>query len=164
MKHRMLPLRHGTALAAVAVLASLSAVAQSAAPPDLSGTWKLNLQKSKLEKGGDIPSHNVLISCTGSTIQMNFANSGEPTYTYIADGKERSGGADGRREIFFKASWKRSVLIVETRVHESLSEVAGSPFGWDLIHMTERWTLSTDGKVLTRDFGNAKEIYLYDKQ
>jgi hypothetical protein len=30
--------------------------------------------------------------------------------------------------------------------------------------MTERWTLSTDGKVLTRDFGNAKEIYLYDKQ
>lgn len=75
------------------LLLSIGAVAlraQKSTAPDLSGTWKLNLEKSKLPKRTNIQSETLVITTSGISIQMQYSTNGrESTETYIADGKER---------------------------------------------------------------------------
>jgi hypothetical protein len=69
---------------------SSPALAQTATTPDLSGTWKLNLAKSKLDKHNKIKSETITIITSGDTIQFHHAaDPKDLLYTYVADGKER---------------------------------------------------------------------------
>jgi len=153
----MLPLRHGTALAAVAVLASLSAVAQSAAPPDLSGTWVLNLAKSKLEEHSFIVSSTIVITCSGTTIQIDDTTNGKKyqPWIYTTDGKEHFFAELPGGDEVAKATWKKSVLV--TRL---IGRKTKPPFDF-----TDRWTVSADGRTLTQESsGRLKQTFVYDKQ
>ena len=79
-------------LALSAALCS-TAFAQTAATPDLSGTWKLNLAKSKLEKHSKIKSEIITITTSGDTIQFHHAaDPKDRFYTYTTDGKEHPVG------------------------------------------------------------------------
>lgn len=81
--------------------------AQSPVTPDLSGTWKVNLEKSKLPKGSTLQSETLIINCSGPTIQMHYTTDGKAwSQTYTADGKEKKISENQGGEIFVKARWK----------------------------------------------------------
>ena len=81
--HRLL-----LSIALGATLCSIAA-AQTATTPDLSGTWKLNLAKSKLDKH-TVASETITITSKDATIEFHYTTDGkEHAHAYIADGKER---------------------------------------------------------------------------
>jgi hypothetical protein len=135
------------------------ALAQTAAHPDLSGTWKLNLAKSKLDKHNKVKSQAITITTSGDTIQFHYATDPKDRlYTYIADGKERPVGIWTENDDYrgVKATWENSVLVIE--------EIIRIP-GQAPIHSIDRWSLSSDGKTLLLDpDSNGKLSYVYDKQ
>src|ERR1041385_627888 len=90
-------------------------LAQDTLRSDLSGTWKLNLQKSKVLKGSNIQPEILLIKCSGLSIDMSHTIDGkESKRSYIADEKERTLREVQRGEVVAKARWKKGVLTVET--------------------------------------------------
>ncbi len=89
--------------------------AQETPAPDLSGTWKLNLQKSKLLKSSNIHSEVLVIKCAGLSIDVSYTIDGkESKQSYIADGKERTLREVQGGEVVAKAHWKKGVLTIET--------------------------------------------------
>jgi len=96
---------------------AVSLRAQDSATPNLSGTWVLNLQKSKLAKGNHIRSRTVVITSSTSTIVAHFTasenNTDESTETYITDGKEHVIGTPINAEEVSKAYWEKSTLVVD---------------------------------------------------
>jgi hypothetical protein len=136
------------------------APAQTAATPDLSGTWKLNLAKSKLDKHNKIKSQTITITITtsGDTIQFHYATDPKDLlYTYVSDGKERPLGIWTENEdSSVKATWENSVLVLDQAV---------GPPGQLRIHSIDRWSLAADGKTLLQDpHSNGKLSFVYDKQ
>ena len=133
---------------------SSPAPAQTAATPDLSGTWKLNLAKSKLDKHETITSETLVITSADSYVEFRHTIDGKDyPQRYITDGKERPIAEVVGRQVsphlntMVKAEWQKSVLVIE------------------VMHRTLRWTLSSDGRTLTLDpDSNGKLSYVYDKQ
>ena len=137
-----------------------SSLAQTATTPDFSGTWKMNLPKSTIPKKASPPRSDIVtITTDGDTIQFHYsADPKDRSYTYIVDGKEHPLGiwVENDSPRFVKATWEKSVLVIEY--------ILRAP-SQDVIHDTERWSLSSDGKTLTKDFeGKAKLAYVFDKQ
>lgn len=144
-----------------------SAVSQTgAAHPDLSGTWKLNVAKSKIPKGGGAGSQTIYIDCMGSTILMNitadttdqwqkFVTDGEEHVVAETEGKLLESGGD---RLIHVAYWKKSSLITET--FTLVVTDAGAAF--PLSHFVERWTLSKNGVRLSRERDNPTQILVYD--
>jgi hypothetical protein len=134
-----------------------TAFAQTTAQPDLSGTWKLNLAKSKLDKQHKIKSQTIAITASGDTIQFrDSADAKDHVYTFIPDGKERPFGIwDENNDSVVKATWENSVLVIETTIRSGAQV---------LIHTIDRWSLSSDGKMLLLDpNSNGKLSFVYDK-
>jgi hypothetical protein len=151
--HRLL-----LALTLGATLAT-TAPAQTAATPDLSGTWKLNLAKSKLPKNSPTQPYTLTITTEGSKIQFRY--SADPkdkvvTYIAIADGKDHS-EFEGTPNARVKAKWNKSVLVIDS--------VIGLSNGFEIMHVTRRWSLSSDARTLTEESdAKTKELHVYDKQ
>jgi hypothetical protein len=150
-------------LAVLSAVLALPLLAQKPAPPDLSGTWVLNTSKSKLPKSklpkSAVPDpERLVITCAGDRIEMHFKFDGrESTTWYIADGHEHPTAEwQETTETSAKTSWIDSVLVTETIkrdvVHATLSR------------STERWSLSSDGRVLTRELLHPKLLFAFDKQ
>jgi len=144
---------------------SSPAFAQTAAQPDLSGTWKLNLAKSKLDKHNTVASETITITSKDATIEFHYTTDGkEHAHAYIADGKERRLAEVQGGYVVQKASWKKSALVIEQsgRADPSLG------FGGTELWLTgERWALSGDGHTLTLDskgFDSQRRTFVYDKQ
>jgi len=152
MRRLLLTIALGTALAS-------SALAQTAATPDLSGIWKLNFAKSKVSKKNKVRSDTITITTSGDTIQFHYsADPKDRLYTYIVDGKERPIGIWVENDDFIvvKATWEKSVLVIEHIVRVP---------GQDPIHDIDRWSLLSDGQSLMLDpSSNGKLSYFYDKQ
>jgi hypothetical protein len=114
----------------------------SAQTPNLSGVWKANLEKSKLN--GPAPtSHLVLIDQQGSKITEvtgMFSQRGEArsTVVYNLDGKPSTNSSRGL-PMRSSASWEGNTLVLQ-------SKVAG---GAQPVTISEKQTLSSDGKTLT---------------
>ena len=151
-------------LALSATLAS-PAFAQSAATPDLSGTWKLNPAKSKGDKHETITSGTlVIISISAdSSLEFRYTIDGKDyTHRYITDGNERPiAEVLGRQRspylyTMVKAQWQKSVLVIEQ------SGRTGDES--EILHLTIRWSLQPDGKSLTMEVPTRKLSYVYDKQ
>ena len=157
--HRLL-----LSLALGAAFAS-TAFAQTAATPDFSGTWKLNLAKSKLDKHNTISSETVTITSKDATIEFHYATDGkEHTHTYIADGKERRIAEVQGGYVVQKAAWKNNALVIEQSGRSDPSPGFG---GTELWLTGERWTLSSDGHTLKLDskgFDSQRRTFVYDKQ
>lgn len=145
-------------------LSNVVLFAQDTSRADLAGTWKLNLQKSKLFKTSQIHSEVLVIKCSGLSIEMSYTTDGkESKHSYIADGKERTLQEVQGGEIVTKARWKKAVLIVET---EGRLKMPDQPYvnGSSVIHTKDRWTLSSDRRSLSVESDDPKTILIYDKQ
>jgi hypothetical protein len=145
------------ALAAFAGLAS----GQTATAPDFSGTWKLNPAKSTFpSKKPPTRPETITITSDGDAIQ--FHHSGDPKDrlpTFFVDGKEHpiQIWAENFEHHFVKAAWEKSILVIQY--------IDTPAPGYGVTYYTERWSLSRDGKTLTKEvLAKAKELYVYDKQ
>ena len=142
-------------IALVLAVAFLSP-AQNPAASRLSGTWELNLTKSKIGES-TTRSETLTITCSGRTITIDNTINGKtwPPWIYTTDGKKHIFAyIPGGPEMAI-ANWKESVLV--TRL---IGRKAKPPFDF-----TDRWTVSADGRTLTQvSTWPGKAIYVYDKQ
>ncbi len=136
------------------------AFGQTATTPDFSGTWKLNLAKSTLPKKPPIRPETITVTADGDTIE--FHHSGDPRDrlpTFIVDGKEHpiEIWVENSEEHFVRAAWEKSTLVIQF--------VNKPAPGHSVAYYSERWSISSDGKTLTKEVpGTVKELYVYDKQ
>jgi len=156
----------------LAVLLAAPARAQRAATPDFSGIWKLNLTKSKLGKTGSANSESIVVTCSCQSIRIHYPTTNGEGYTRIfpIDGKEhlQRGMDTGSVHIqgYSKAEWKGSTLVIQIRSH--LDDPEHPTIVEPDVHASERWSLSSDGRVLTETddgpTGLMNRILVYDNQ
>lgn len=148
------------AAAAFAVV-SLSALGQEAAPPDLSGTWLLNPAKSKVPKKVALDPETLVIKCAGNSIEIaTSAGDKQSRQMFVIDGKEHTKDTGGGGQIYSKAQWKKAVLFTERGARLTGNGVGSYEFLTD----KQRWSLSPDELVLTRELEDPKEVLVYDKR
>jgi len=155
----MKPVRTGILLIAVATVLS----AQNK-PTDLSGTWQLNIAKSKPPKFGKneikLKPATLVIQCTAITILMRYTSAGKiTTQTYTPDGKEQIVSQGQGGETAVKARWKKGVLIIETSGRAYLLNDRPS----ELMSGIQRWSLSPDGNTLTHEEDSPKSVSIFDR-
>lgn len=122
--------------------------------PDLSGTWKLNVTKSKIPKGASASAQTVHIDCTGSTILMNVtADNTEQFEKFVTDGEQHvvsqtSGTVleSGGDRLIHVAYWKKSVLITEVIMVDVTDAGAAIPLSTVIEHWTVPCHLTRNGK------------------
>ena len=125
-------------------LCLIAAAAGMAATPDFSGNWKLNTAKSDF---GEFPAPSSMTQKVTHaepklTVDMKMTSDmGEFAVisNYTTDGKECTNQGFGGSEAKSTVKWDGPALVIETK---------GS-FGDNAYTMTDKWTLSEDGKVLT---------------
>jgi hypothetical protein len=124
-------------------LLTLCLSATAAPKPDFTGAWRLNLEKSDFgplpapQAGGSKIEHRdpilkVRVTRTGD----NGESSSDLKLT--TDGKESVDTVDGLA-VKSTAHWDGEALVIESRLSVDGNQVT----------ITQRWTLSRDGKVLT---------------
>jgi hypothetical protein len=148
----------------LATLVFLMAASAAAAGPNFSGDWKMNASKSDF---GVMPAPASIVSkVTHNDPELKVANTqvsdmGEfsSEMTYTTDGKEC---VNKVRELDVKSivKWEGDTLVFDSKL-----EFQGSP-----LTMSDKWTLSADGKTLTMTrsisgpMGNADSTLVFDKQ
>lgn len=134
-----------TKLLVAAGLLCCAAFAESV-KPDFSGTWKLNNSKSAQDGPADRV-YAETIAQSKSNITVNTKAAG---VTNIFDGTfpikeafhiERQGNKYRATRVY----WETGTLVFELRDTDSKKDTAKV-----LYYVRESWTLSPDGKVLTR--------------
>jgi len=124
---------------------SLLGIPAQAAPPNMSGDWKLNLAKSNF---GGFPAPQSItqkISHDGLKLTMTIVQKGAQGETtsqlaYTTDGKPVTNKLQGG-ESKGSAQWIGDKLMIE-----SSREIQGAT-----LTQKDIWTLSSDGKTLTID-------------
>ena len=140
-----------------------SALAQTTAAPDFSGTWVLNAAKSILPKDSTIKSQTIVIDNKKSAIVFHYKTDGKKlTETYTPDGKKRVSLNMSSGQLTSSASWHDSVLVIESTLDIKVPNATVVVTG--LKPVIDTWTLAADGRTLTHDAGDHKEIYVYEKQ
>jgi hypothetical protein len=139
-------------LAALLAVVALPLLAQNLSPPDLSGTWELNVARSKIPNGGSAGSEIMTIKCSGQAIEVHSASPGhDSTRTYVLDGKEHYADkmVSGSVQIlgYSRAIWEGSTLFIKFRTH--LDDPDHPTIKPPDEHASQRWTLSQNGRVLT---------------
>jgi len=145
----------------VAVLSSRSS-AQTALP-NFSGTWVQDMEKSWVQKGSPLQGYTNEIEHVGDslkvvTIQRRAERETRSERKYVI-GKEETAAGPGDVAITLRLKWEGPVLVFE----------ASNPFTADG-DARETWTLSDDGKVLTkvRRFptpqGNQTQTFVLEKR
>ncbi|HXR32566.1 MAG TPA: hypothetical protein VN830_02575 [Verrucomicrobiae bacterium] len=140
-----------------------SALAQTTAAPDFSGTWALNAAKSNLPKDSTIKSQTIVIENKKSSIVFHYKTDGKKlTETYTPDGKKRVSMNLSSGQLTSSASWHDSVLVIESTLDIKIPNATVVVTG--LKPVIDTWTLATDGRTLTHDADDHKEVYVYEKQ
>ncbi len=129
---------------------------------DFSGTWKLNMTKSK---GAPDWRPDTVLVVLQSPYQIHFiyflnADAPSPfeTHDYVTNGKETKSYATGNEIAYSSARWT-SKNVLQVRLHHLVrAEIADTD--WT---ETDTWTLSDDGKTLTQKLSDGKMV-VYDKQ
>lgn len=141
----------------------LSVFAQTTAAPDFSGSWVLNVTKSILPKDSAIKSQTIVIDNKKSEIVLHYKTDGKKsTETYTPDGKKRVSVNTSSGQLTSSASWHDSVLVIESTLDIKVPNATVVVTG--LKPVIDTWTLSADGRTLTNDAADHKEIYVYEKQ
>lgn len=157
MKKRLL------SCAVFVLLLGLAAAAQSQAKPDFSGTWKQNLEASPT-KSAWLKSYVNKIDQQDDTLKVTTTTAGdhgERTYdhTYVIGKEEKSQDRDGD-QITTVVRWEGSSLVFETVERERDATKTSKA----------TWTLSADGKTLTKIIhrsgskGEPDQQYILEKQ
>jgi hypothetical protein len=143
--------------------ATFLAFAQTTASPDFSGTWVLNAANSKLPKDSTIKSQTIVIDNKKSAIVFHYKTDGKKlTETYTPDGNKRVSLNMSSSQLTSSASWRDSVLVIESTLDIKIPNVTVT--GTGLKPIIDTWTLAADGRTLTHDAADHKEIYVYQKQ
>ena len=151
-------------LAALAVVLAASSVARSAPQPDFSGTWVQNMQKSGVKPGADLKAYTNRVEQRDgvlTVVSIVQRASGETTTerTYVFGKEERQTIPNGATMIS-ALTWKGAALVFETSAES----------GFISAGMTETWTLSADGRVLTKvrvtnsPLGENRQTFVLEKQ
>ncbi len=147
----------------LAITVMCSALAKSIAAPDFSGIWVLNVAKSTLPKDTAIKSETVAIENKKSAMVFHFKTDGKKsTETYTPDGKKRVSKKMSSGQLTESASWRDSVLVIESTLDIKIPNVTVVVTG--LKPVIDTWALSTDARTLTHDVADHTEIFVYDKQ
>jgi hypothetical protein len=149
--------RHLRLTVAFALFVAVLAFAQNPATPDLSGTWVLNHKKSK---HSGVRHETVVIRRSGAEITMKFVSDGKPSIkTLFADGQIHPWSMQEHDQATSQSYWKDSVLVAETMV------ISSAIPRYPVFRYQERWSLSSDGRTLTREIvGSPGQVLVYDKQ
>jgi hypothetical protein len=140
-----------------------SVFAQTTAAPDLSGTWVLNSAKSTLPKDSTIKSQSIAIENKKSEIFFHYITDGKKsTEGYTPDGKKHVSVKMSSGQLNSSASWHDSVLVIESTLDIKVPNATVIVTG--LKPVVDTWTLSADGRTLTHDANDHKEIYVFEKQ
>jgi hypothetical protein len=140
-----------------------TALAQTSGAPDFSGTWVLNATKSTLPKESTIKSQTLVIDNKKSAIVFHYKTDGKKsTETYTPDGKKRVALNMSSGQLTSSASWRDSALVIESTLDIKIPNVTVVVTG--LKPVIDTWTLAADGRTLTHDANDHKEIYVYEKQ
>lgn len=155
-------------LAALLCLLAISAFAQD--KKDFSGSWTLDVGKSKLDERARIESMTMTVAQTDKDIKVETATKrmpppadaggggmgrggmrgmggGDSNFTYTLDGKETSVNQEtpmGAVPVKLKAE-----IGGDGKLKLSSSRTANTPMGEFTITTKETWSLSEDGKTLT---------------
>jgi hypothetical protein len=141
----------------------LPALAQTTAVPDFSGNWFLDAAKSTLPKDSAIKSQTIAINNKKSAIVFHFKTDGKKsTESYTPDGKKRVSMNMSSGQLTSSASWHDSVLVIESTLDIKIPNATVVVTG--LKPVIDTWTLAADGRTLTHDAADHKEIYVYQKQ
>jgi hypothetical protein len=148
------------ALSLVFVLsAARTSFAQNSVPPDLSGTWKLNIAKSTPPKTFNLKKETIVITCSGQKIEIRYAR--WSSNSYIADGKERPQQGTPASQFGQKAEWHGAVLMTEDIRYRN---IVGNPdFKLPPDDQKTYWRLSEDGQTLTREQDDPKGVLIYER-
>ena len=140
-----------------------SALAQNTAAPDFSGTWVLSTAKSTLAKDSTIKSETIVVAYKKSTIVFDYKTDGKKSKeTYTPDGQKRVTRDMSSGQLISKAFWRDSVLVIESTLDIKVPNATVVVTG--LKPVIDKWTLAADGRTLTHDANDDKEIYVYEKQ
>ena len=142
----------------------LLCAAISLASPNFTGEWKMNASKSDF--GQMPPPSNIVQKITHEDPSLKVASTwtgdqGEMTsnFTYTTDGKECTNSSP-MGEMKSTLKWDGDVLVSESK----------ADFQGNAATITSRWTLSEDGKTLTKkthfssSMGEGDMTVVYDKQ
>jgi hypothetical protein len=146
---------------AILALTALPALAK----PDFTGDWKLNTSKSTF---GDVPPpDSMTIKVTHgepklSTVSKQSGQMGEIEMKgeYTTDGKECTNEGFQGAPMKSVVKWDGDVLGFETK----------GQFGGEDFTLTQKWTLSDDGKTLTvaqhiaTSMGDFDQKLIFDRQ
>lgn len=147
----------------LALAATFSVLPQTTAAPDFSGTWVLSVAKSTLAKDNSVKSETIVISYKKSAIVFHYKTDGKKsTETFTPDGQKRVTMDMRSGQLISSASWHGSVLVIESTLELKIPNVVVTVSG--LKPVVETWTLAADGRTLTRETNDPKEIFVYDKQ
>jgi hypothetical protein len=145
----------------LALLVFLAAqLSQAQNKPNVSGTWKMNAEKSKFERSGP---KNIVIkfdqqATTLSEVLTLTNDQGDRTinFTYSMDGKELTQQLEGQ-EIQTSAKWEGEALVVEFKNSEGYS-------------FQRKITVAADGKTMTiavkqsNPNGSVNDLVVLEKQ
>jgi hypothetical protein len=128
---------------------------------DFTGTWKLNMKKSK---GAPDWRPDTVLVVLQSPHQIHFiyflnddARQPFESHDYVTNGKETKLYAAATDEAYASVRWtSKNVLQVRTH-HLVRHEIADTDWS-----ETDTWTLSDDGKTLTNKLSDGKFI-VYDR-
>ena len=82
--------------------------------------------------------------------------------TYTPDGQKRVAKDMPSGQLISTASWQDSVLVIESTLEIKIPNVVATVSG--LKPVIDRWTLAADGRTLTHETDDPKQISIYDKQ
>jgi len=142
-------------------LAALPALAK----PNFSGDWKLNSAKSTF---GEMPAPDSMTykiahadpKLTTASKQSSQMGDFEMNATYTTDGKECTNQGFQGSTTKSVVKWDGDTLAIDTK----------GQFGDNEFTMTQKWTLSADGKTLTvlqtfkSAMGEGEQKLIFDKQ
>jgi hypothetical protein len=146
---------------AILALAALPALAK----PNFTGDWKLNSSKSTF---GEMPAPDSMAykvthaepKLTTALKQSSQMGDFEINATYTTDGKECTNEGFMGSTTKSVVKWDGDALVIETK----------GQFGDNEFTMTQKWTLSDDGKTLTiaqtvkSAMGEGEQKLIFDKQ
>jgi hypothetical protein len=147
--------------ASMAVLIFVASSMFAADPARFSGTWKENMEKSTKSK---VTSYVSKVDAAADSVKVTTTTNGprgertaERTYTI---GKEVAAKMSDGDEAIFNAKWEGDALVIVSTVKE--------PDG--TVENKETWTLSADGKTLTKQRhvhsakGDRDETHVLERQ
>jgi hypothetical protein len=124
---------------ALLALAALPALAK----PNFTGDWKLNASKSDFGQMPAPDSMTYKVKHDDPKLVNDSQQSGqfsmEQHLTYSTDGKESTNEGFQGSTMKSVAKWDGDTLVIETK----------GQFGDNEVNITQKWTLSADGKSLT---------------